>query len=139
MKKNLKKCDICHKDKPIWKNHFTNGERIRYCKYCWSAHEGNSHKPTASKPIRSRSVKRAKQESLYNKEAKAFKINNPICQAGIQNVCTTHTSDVHHKAGRIGEMLLEQSKWLAVCRACHNWIETNRKEAMERGFLISRL
>lgn len=36
-------------------------------------------------------------------------------------------------------LLLDKSKWLAVCRACHQWIETHPQEAVERGFSIKRI
>jgi hypothetical protein len=41
--------------------------------------------------------------------------------------------------GRIGNLLTDETKFLAVCRACHDWIETHPKEAKELGYSISRI
>jgi hypothetical protein len=137
MKSKKKICDECGERKHIWKNVFKNGERKRFCKYCWSAqHKG--FKPTASKSIRSRSPRKTTGDILYSKKAKAFKELYPMCQAGIPGFCTKQTHDVHHKAGRIGDMLLKEEYWLAVCRSCHDWIETHPIESRELGYSISK-
>lgn len=62
-----------------------------------------------------------------------------MCQAHITGICTHHSTDVHHKAGRAGELYLNEEFWLAVCRACHMWIETHPKEAREKGFSVSKI
>ena len=140
-----KKCFGCGNVTVIWKNHEGN----RYCKYCWNRtnqkHKSNdllqkkSSKPTSRKPIASRSPKRAKQEREYLKKRKDFLYYHPLCQAKIPNICTTHATDVHHKQGRIGQLLTDETKFLAVCRQCHDWIETHPKEAKELGFSISKI
>jgi len=98
------------------------------------------HKPTLNrKPLRARSPKRAKQEAQYNKECRAFKEKHPNCKAALLGVCTGYTQDVHHKGGRIGDDLLDQSMWLPVCRSCHEWIENHLTEAKELGLSISKV
>lgn len=62
---------------------------------------------------------------------------NPMCQAKLIG-CSGEATDVHHKAGR-GENLLKISTWIAVCRSCHTYIETNPAEAKEMGLSMSRL
>lgn len=42
----------------------------------------------------------------------------------------------HHKAGRRGANLHDDSKFMAVCWQHHNWIHDNPKEATDRGYLI---
>jgi len=39
----------------------------------------------------------------------------------------------------VGNLLLDITHWLAVCRACHNWIENSPREAKEMGFSVTRL
>lgn len=73
----------------------------------------------------------------YGKKRTAFLIVHPICQARLVG-CTGNATDIHHKAGR-GENHLKISTWLAACRNCHAWIETNPAEAKELGFSESRL
>ena len=139
VKTKQKTCDGCGELRYIWKNESLDGERMRYCKGCWSTRVSKKPKPIKrNKTIRSRSPKRAKQEREYSKEAKAYKELHPFCQATLPNICTNHTSDVHHKAGRIGALLLNQKYWMPVCRPCHNWIEEHAKKARALGFRLSK-
>ena len=91
------------------------------------------------KPIAPRSPKRAKQEREYLKIRKDFLYYHPLCQANIPSTCKTHSTDVHHKKGRIGQLLTDETKFLSVCRPCHDWIETHPKEAKDLGFSISKI
>lgn len=43
--------------------------------------------------------------------------------------------DVHHKKGR-GKLLRVQEWWLACCRMCHDYIETNKKWARSVGLIL---
>lgn len=137
IKRTKKPCDGCGNDKVIWKNH--HGKR--YCKQCWSAHSVTTKpKPTAKrKALPSRSQKRVKEEAEYSKERKVFLLANPMCQAHLTGICTQHATDVHHKAGRSGDLYLNKEYWFAACRACHMWIETHPKEARELGFSVSKI
>lgn len=47
-------------------------------------------------------------------------------------------TEVHHKQGKIGNLLLEQTKWLPICRVCHTEITINSKEAIEQGYSLKR-
>lgn len=145
MKAKLKFCDECKEERVIWKNDAGN----RYCKFCWSkkqamtASKGVAKIPLKtnrkSKPIPKRSVKRAKQEREYSKLRLTFLLSSPTCQAQLPNRCTGNSTDVHHKAGRIGSLLTDTDHWLSVCRGCHDWIELHPKEAKALGFSINRL
>ena len=138
MKIKKKLCNKCGELKVIWKNH----KGSRYCQACWKLElpkSSQSNKPTArQKPISRVSARRAKEEKIYSKQRLSFLKLYPVCQANL-NGCTTKSTDVHHKSGRTGYLYLDESKWLAVCRACHMWIETHPKEARQIGFSISRL
>ena len=131
-------CDGCGLESYIWKNVAGN----KLCKQC-SSNTGVaklSIKPTAkSKPIAPRSQKRSKEERLYSANRVLFLQENPMCQAHLPGICTKYSTDVHHKMGRIGELLLMIIHWLAVCRACHDWIENHPEEAREKGFSIKRI
>lgn len=137
MKIKMKLCDGCGEPRVIWKNH--GGKR--YCQRCWSAHSATTKpKPTArQKKLPPRSPKRIKEEAEYSKERKVFLVARPMCEAHIAGICTQHSTDVHHKAGRSGDLYLDKRYWLAVCRACHMWIETHPKEARELGYSLSKL
>lgn len=83
-------------------------------------------------PLRRISVKRAKQVRCYSQlRAKHLK-QHPRCQ-----VCHLMASrDIHHKAGRRGEMLNATEHWLAVCRECHDYIHQHPSVARRYGWLI---
>ena len=123
----LKKCTGCNELKHIWKSH----GKDKYCQPCWYSME----KPKSIAPV---SKKRQVAMDEYSKRRQLFFITNPICKAKLVG-CTGPATDVHHKAGRVGENYLKISTWLALCRSCHRWVEDNPIEAKELGFSESRL
>jgi hypothetical protein len=132
-------CAGCGLESFIWKN----VDGMKLCKQC-SSNTGvakpSNTKPTArQKPIPPRSQKRTKEEKLYSGKRIIFLQENPMCQAHLPGICTKFSTDVHHKEGRIGDLLLDDTKWLAACRFCHEWIENNPEEAQEKGFSIKRI
>lgn len=74
----------------------------------------------------------------YSTKRMLFLIANPVCQAKLVG-CTGVASDVHHTAGRVGDNYLNMSKWKALCRNCHTWVENNPEEAKELGLSENRL
>ena len=145
MKPRKKFCDGCGEQRYIWKNVTEQSLRKRYCKNCWSRQDYLQQKPSADKkplakrsPIKKRSAKRKKQEAKYLKIRMDFMLKHPHCQAGIPGRCTHHSTDVHHKAGRVGDLLTDERYFLSVCRSCHTWIELNPLEAKELGYSESR-
>jgi hypothetical protein len=119
----------------IWKN--AGGKK--FCIRCWSAQSKSNTKPTVvRKKIAARSSKKIKQDALYSPLRRKFLEENPTCQARIQGKCTRIATQVHHKAGRIGSLYLDVSKWLAICHECHTWITEFSKEAIEMGLSESR-
>lgn len=128
IKAKLKKCAGCEQMKHIWKSH----GKEKYCRECWYTIE----KPKSISPV---SKKRQVEMDEYSKKRKAFLALKPQCEAYLVGTCTRTSTDVHHKAGRVGDNYLKISTWLAVCRNCHTWIENNPEEAKELGFSESRL
>ena len=123
----LKKCAGCEQIKHIWKSH----GKEKYCQQCWYSIE----KPKSISPV---SAKRRVEMDEYSKKRLAFLTLHTNCQAKLVG-CTGKASDVHHKAGRVGDNYLKMSTWLAVCRNCHQWIETHPEEAKELELSESRL
>lgn len=129
-----KLCSGCGEMTFIWKN--VSGNKL--CKQC--ATTGVAIKPTIkAKPIPPRSQKRSKEERLYAAKRIIFIQEHPMCEAHISGICTEYATEVHHKKGRIGEDLLDETYWLALCHMCHDYIENNREFAMEKGFSIKRI
>jgi len=136
MLKKLKICSKCGLEAFIWSSR--GGKKL--CKKC--ATTGVViNKPTKkiAKPIAPRSQKRGLEEKLYSLKRKVFLQNHPMCQAHIQGVCTNNSSEVHHKKGRVGDDLLDETNWLALCHNCHEYVERERTWALEMGYSIKRI
>jgi hypothetical protein len=133
----MKRCDGCGEQRPIWKNMVVDGVRNRLCKSCWSCQPGkdNKSKPTQRKPIAPRSSKRSQEEKRYAAKRVMFMMEHQLCQVNISGLCTQRSTDVHHKAGRVADLLVDETEWIAVCRACHDFIHTHPKDAREMGWL----
>lgn len=84
------------------------------------------------------SLKRKEENEEYIILREKFLRVNPECQAGIENICTKESEDVHHMKGR-GILLNESKFWLAVCRNCHIYITNHPVDAMKRNLSFSRL
>jgi len=124
----LKICTGCEEPSYIYKSEGKNG---KYCKSCWFKKE----KPKAIAPV---SKKKKEEMDIYSKLRTAFFVIHPYCEVKLPG-CTGEATDVHHKAGRIGEYYLKTSEWLAVCRTCHKFIEENPIIAKELNFSKNRL
>lgn len=123
----LKICAGCNQPKHIWKSH----GKEKYCKDCWYSIE----KPKSISPV---SKKRQVEMDEYSIKRNLFLIANPKCQAKLVG-CTGNSTDIHHAAGRVGENYLNISKWKALCRNCHTFVEQNPEAAKELGLSENRL
>ena len=135
MQAKKKLCNGCNQLEYIWKK---EGNQ-RFCKTCWSCHNKGkkSIKPTAKKPLNPRSSKQQKLEALYSILRTKYLQHHPYCEAHLPG-CQINASDIHHKKGRTGDLMLDDTEFLAVCRMCHGWIETNHVDAKLLGLSKSR-
>lgn len=53
--------------------------------------------------------------------------------------CKKRANDLHHKRGRVGDLLTDKRYFLSLCRDHHNWVGLHPVESMERGYSESRL
>ncbi len=137
--KTTKKCKVCGNTfKPL---KTTN----RYCSMkCASQDYKQPENKSKAQPglsgIKQQSDKTKKRLYEYHKRRKVFlsKPENGYCIvcAKIFNELALST-EIHHKKGRTGDLLLDEKYWLAVSRKGHNWIHDNPEKAYEKGFLIS--
>jgi AMMECR1 domain-containing protein len=123
----LKKCAGCEQPKHIWKS----SGKEKYCKECWYSIE----KPKSISPV---STKRREILDEYSKKRVAYLTLHTLCEAKLPG-CTGNSTEIHHKAGKIGENHNKISNFLAVCRSCHSIIELEPEMAKELGFSESRL
>lgn len=82
------------------------------------------------------SKKRASQEVEYRVVRLEYLNKHPICQ--VHN-CGNKSEQVHHKKGRIGKLLTDKRYFLAVCDACHKYIELHPAWSKAHGYSESRL
>lgn len=118
-------CKICDKLNP--------NQLLKVCSYaCDSKYqEQNPKKPEPFKPIRKRSLKRAKQEMVYTLKRKKYLEENEFCER-----CLQIATEIHHKAKRHGDLLTNEDYFMAVCRTCHNYIENHYEESILMGWRI---
>jgi len=90
------------------------------------------------KPIAKLSKSMIANLKIYAPAKKSYLKAHPICEANLEN-CTKVSTDIHHKAGRIGKLLYATAYFLCVCRNCHRFIEENPIFAKEKGLSVSRL
>lgn len=96
--------------------------------------EKESNKSKKVYRIPNRSKKRAKAEREYSRKRKEFLDKNPLCEH-----CGKMATEVHHKRGRIGDLLTDERHFMAVCREDHQQIEMNPDWAHQMRYSESRL
>lgn len=86
--------------------------------------------------LRQRSMSMAAKMRDYNAMRLMFLIARPLCQCRWDGVpCRNAATEVHHRHGRVGDLLLYTPLWLATCSACHSLIERDRPLARRNGLL----
>jgi hypothetical protein len=86
--------------------------------------------------IPQKSKKRIIEEAKYSVLRIEFlsKIENKICP-----ITQKPTTDIHHKKGRLGSLLLDTRYWVALSREGHRFVEENPIWAKENGYSLNRL
>ncbi len=85
-------------------------------------------------PLKRVAEKTQKKANLYYEKSREF-IKNKRCVV----YPMLKAEEVHHKRGRVGDLLLDETHWLPVSRKGHVKIEMNPRWAKEMGFSESRL
>jgi hypothetical protein len=83
------------------------------------------------------SAKRRPKRRQYIRAKARFLAANPWCAWGLAQVPPQHlrATELHHRFGRAGKLLLWEPGFLAVSAQGHAWIDANRDEARKRGLL----
>lgn len=91
--------------------------------------------------MRAVSPKRAKAEREYAKQRKVFLAgpdgDGRCCQ--MPDGCGRRATQVHHRRGRVGALLLDERYWSAMCAECHLHITVNPALAYELGISERRI
>lgn len=129
------KFNIC-KDKEC-NNKFKQYSSLNtYCSPPCKIKNQKAAKPQKSYKIPKVGDKRKIQNLKYSAQRVVFlgKAENKICP-----ITKWPTTDVHHKKGRIGDLLLDEKHWIALSREGHNYVEDNPEWAKENGYSLDRL
>lgn len=139
IQRKKKECKGCKLPKFI----FSKG----LCHSCWGKEYKKLIKkePKAWKKERKRFGKECKnRKTEYKKARLEFLETHDVCQVNLPGCLVPYPIDdksalqVHHMAGREGDLLFDKSKFLCVCNNCHRWITDHSREAIENGWSLSR-
>ena len=89
-------------------------------------------KTTGRKRIPRRTPQRAAQERRYRARVKVWLAQYHFCE---WEGCTNKPTEVHHRNGRRGRLLLWEAGWFALCQHHHQDVHANPAEARRRGLL----
>lgn len=107
----------------------------KYCNVLEECKEAFQEFKKGVKPIPKMSEHTKFQLKLYKLARDKFLLNNPLCQKCKKKPAT----QVHHKKGRIGDLLTNVKYFMALDEDCHRYIELNPIEAKKKGWSIERL
>ena len=83
------------------------------------------------------SKKREIQVKEYHDQVKpAYLAAHPVCEV---EGCGRKSVEVHHKKGKIGNLINDTRFFLATCRPDHEFIEEHPIWAKEKGYSLNRL
>lgn len=108
------------------------------CKDCY--HRAKSDQPktyvkvASSKPIKPISDKQTERLKAYRKVRDQFLKDNPFCM-----VCGAIATDLHHAAGKTGDLLTNVQYFRSLCRKHHSYYEVHVSEAKQLGISVDRL
>jgi len=90
-------------------------------------------KPKKIYRLRQFTPKRQKINVEYNREARQFRNDNPMCRIN-SPLCTRLTQGVHHVKGKATiRILMDKKWWKPACNACNGYVEDHREWAAEHG------
>lgn len=75
----------------------------------------------------------------YRKDRVGYLEANQRCVSRRQIGCTLFATEVHHRRGRVGRLLLDQTHWAALCHGCHSYYTEHPAEAYESGISERRI
>lgn len=139
MTRKLKRCSGCGKDSYLWKS---NPPLCKACAMRSKARNDDSDKkvsvPQKKKKVPKRiapvSEKQKERLSEYRKVRDKYLRDNPKCKC-----CGGSPVELHHGAGRQGNLLTDVRYFVALCRSCHLIAEGSPEWAKESGFSFTRL
>lgn len=118
------------------------------CKYHYNLkrlREGNL-KALKRQKIKAKSLDGKKRDAEYKISRIEFLMNKDHCEVGLEGCLVPYpvynpedVLTVHHKLGRIGELLTNKDYFLACCEICHRYLEDHPAVAKANGWSLNRL
>jgi hypothetical protein len=125
-------CDGCQIENFIWKT--VAGKK--YCLPCSQRLFPYKQKTQVKKFISPISEGRAKSLKKYRVVRDQYLKDHPICEfPGCQDMKV----ELHHKCGRVGELLTNSNYFCSLCNSHHKFCELNPLEAQRLGLSKKRL
>lgn len=115
---------------------FSNGDcrecaTVKYIKaYQHKRQEQRKNKPLQK--INQQSDQRIILNKIYKILCKEFKPLHPVCEGQLPG-CTHKATEIHHKKGRRGLLLILSKYFGYLCSNCHTFCTKNSKAAKELG------
>lgn len=85
---------------------------------------------------------RARLKALYQQARMRYFVHLATVQGSPVAMCEACgdeiAAEIHHTGGRVGDDLLDESKFMGVCPGCSREIHANPEWAYENGYLIRR-
>lgn len=135
MIRKQKVCLGCNKPSYIWSK--------KLCKRCFF--KENPPKRLVKTPIKKKSESLSQAKKHYKKAREEFLSTHNSCEVKIPGCLIPNDSysnegmQVHHKKGRLGNLLWDKRYFLAICANCHRFITDHNEIAMSNGWSLSRL
>ena len=74
--------------------------------------------------------------ALYRKAKAEYLKSHPICEGRPHHDWKrVKATDLHHTRGRAGDLLWDTRHFKALCRECHDWVQSHPIQAREIGLL----
>lgn len=87
--------------------------------------------------LRHVSKKMASKLSVYRVARQKYLLEHPLCEISMELFGSDDQAvEIHHRKGRVATLLTDCRFFMAVCRRSHQWIHSNPREAMERGYIL---
>ncbi len=86
--------------------------------------------------MRRNTAKRAAMERQYTKQRREFLHSRPQCEFP---QCQQPATQVHHRRGRVGALLLDEEHWTAICGPHHQYVTEHPRHAYELGLSERRV
>ena len=136
-----KECSNCKKITVLWKSN------PKLCKTCSTLlkSQGNISSPKQRSQIIGK-VSKGKIKSVSDKmlvSLREYRLvrdvymdEHTICE---HPECSSPSTELHHKKGRVGNLLTDSRYFCALCHSHHEWAEKNPILAKELGLSMDRL